>query len=158
MHAQKESDELCDGDSADDKEVESETDKADDIVDDHGFGTNSKLWAGVQTKVEEKSVAQLKKESEELCDGDSADDKETEDEFDPEDGVVDDHGFGRNWVQLGSTIRMTHHHKKPHNLKNLQSKYDVTAYSDELANGDSADNRDIHEEEDMNDDVVDFNG
>jgi hypothetical protein len=31
-------------------------------------------------------------------------------------------------------------------------------YSDELANGDSADDRDIHEEEDMNDDVVDVNG
>jgi len=31
-------------------------------------------------------------------------------------------------------------------------------YSDELANGDSADNKDIHEEEDMNDDVVDVNG
>ena len=36
--------------------------------------------------------------------------------------------------------------------------YDVRFYSDELANGDSADNRDIHEDEDMNDDVVDFNG
>jgi len=31
-------------------------------------------------------------------------------------------------------------------------------YSDELANGDSADNRDIHEDSDMADDVVDFNG
>ena len=31
-------------------------------------------------------------------------------------------------------------------------------YSQELANGDSADNRDIHEDEDMNDDVVDFMG
>ena len=31
-------------------------------------------------------------------------------------------------------------------------------YSDELANGDSADDRDIHEDEDMNDDVVDVNG
>ena len=31
-------------------------------------------------------------------------------------------------------------------------------YSDELANGDSADNRDIHEDEDMNDDVVDEKG
>ena len=31
-------------------------------------------------------------------------------------------------------------------------------YSDELANGDSADDRDIHEDEDMKDDVVDYNG
>ena len=31
-------------------------------------------------------------------------------------------------------------------------------YSDELANGDSADDKDIHEDSDMNDDVVDYNG
>ena len=31
-------------------------------------------------------------------------------------------------------------------------------YSDELANGDSADDREIHEEEDINDAVVDYNG
>jgi len=31
-------------------------------------------------------------------------------------------------------------------------------YSDELANGDAADDREIHEEEDPKDDVVDYNG
>merc|ERR1712147_373874 len=36
--------------------------------------------------------------------------------------------------------------------------YSVTRYSDELANGDSADDKDLHEEGDMNDDVVDYNG
>ena len=36
--------------------------------------------------------------------------------------------------------------------------YAVTRYSDELANGDSADDKDLHEEHDMNDDVVDYNG
>lgn len=34
----------------------------------------------------------------------------------------------------------------------------LNRYSDELANGDTADDRDIHEDEDMNDDVVDVNG
>ena len=34
----------------------------------------------------------------------------------------------------------------------------VQKYSDELANGDSADNREIHEEEDVKDLVVDYNG
>ena len=38
------------------------------------------------------------------------------------------------------------------------SIHGVPLYSDELANGDSADDKDIHEEEDMNDDVVDYNG
>lgn len=31
-------------------------------------------------------------------------------------------------------------------------------YSDELANGDGSDDKDLHEEEDMNDDVVDYQG
>jgi len=100
----------------------------------------------------------LKKESEELCDGDGADDKEVEDEFDPDDDVVDDHGFVRNWLQLDSEMSLGHHHKKHHHHNHEDLQYEVTKYSDELANGDSADNRDIHEEEDMNDDVVDFNG
>jgi hypothetical protein len=40
----------------------------------------------------------------------------------------------------------------------VQLGYTVTKYSDELANGDEADDKDIHEEEDYNDDVVDVNG
>jgi hypothetical protein len=35
---------------------------------------------------------------------------------------------------------------------------DDEKYSDELCNGDADDDREIHEEEDMNDDVVDYNG
>ena len=31
-------------------------------------------------------------------------------------------------------------------------------YSDTIANGDEADDKELHEEEDMNDDVVDYNG
>jgi len=38
-------------------------------------------------------------------------------------------------------------------LQSIQGRY-----SNELANGDSADDRDIHEDEDMNDDVVDYQG
>jgi hypothetical protein len=41
------------------------------------------------------------KPSDEICDGDSADDKELEDENDPNDLIVDDNGFVRQWlVQL----------------------------------------------------------
>ena len=36
--------------------------------------------------------------------------------------------------------------------------YAFSSYADTLANGDSADNKDLHEEEDMNDAVVDYNG
>lgn len=40
----------------------------------------------------------------------------------------------------------------------LQLESNIQKYSDELANGDEADDKDIHEEEDMNDDVVDVRG
>ena len=87
----------------------------------------------------------MKRESDELANGDKADDKEVLEEWDVEDDVVEDSGFVHKWLQTGSDIRMG-------------NGYSVTHYSDELANGDSADNKDIHEDEDMNDDVVDING
>ena len=56
-------------------------------------------------------------------------------------------------------------HVNPNMLSNLRVpptnsfiSFGSVKYSDELANGDSADDREIHEEEDMNDDVVDVNG
>jgi len=68
-----------------------------------------------------------------------------------------------NLVQLDDQISLgnqRHHHHKHHNHDLLQTKVRNAndKYSDELCNGDSADDREIHEEEDMNDDVVDYNG
>lgn len=166
--SKKESDELCDGDTADDKGLDNEVSPSDPVVDDYGFARNwvqvsQQNTASQHAEAEARSVAQLKRESEELCDGDKADDKEVEDEWDPSDDIVDDNGFTRNWVQLDSQINMGHHHhhkkhNRPSHKRNMQTKYTVTKYSDELANGDSADNKELHEEEDMADDVVDFNG
>jgi hypothetical protein len=55
-------------------------------VDDYGY-----LVLGEQTLI--------RKESDELCDGDAADDKEIEDEWDPDDDVVDDTPYGHLWIQ-----------------------------------------------------------
>jgi len=44
------------------------------------------------------------KESDELCDGDRADDKEIQDVEDGDDDIVDDTGFVHKWVQLDSTV------------------------------------------------------
>lgn len=93
---EKPSNELCDGDSADDKELEDENDPEDPIVDDNGF---VRQWA-VQLK-SKINMGNGEKPSDEICDGDSADDKELEDENDPNDLIVDDNGFVRQWlVQL----------------------------------------------------------
>ena len=40
----KYSDEVANGDSSDDKQREDENDPADPVVQDHGFGTDARLW------------------------------------------------------------------------------------------------------------------
>ena len=92
-----------------------------------------------------KATKKANKHSDEVANGDADDDKEVEDERDPNDHVVDDNGFSRNWVQT-----------RP--IDNQALLYKLNRYSDEVANGDEADDKDLHEEEDMNDDVVDLNG
>jgi len=191
------SNEICDGDSADDKELEDENDPNDDIADDNGF---VKQWlvqekaqiANITEEAKPKSLAQTKSKAQELpsneiCDGDEADDKELEDENDPNDDIVDDNGFVKQWlVQLDSENgkKPSKHHKKAkkHHKKAAKkvtkAKKDKKAkkakktkrsksmdalqlqepYSDQLANGDKDDDKSIHEEEDMKDDVVDYNG
>jgi hypothetical protein len=58
--------------------------------------------------------------------------------------------FARNHIMAGSHIQ-----GEPR-LALVQ--LDNIKYSDELANGDESDDKEIHEEEDMNDPVVDYNG
>lgn len=100
------------------------------------------------------------KPSDFLCDGDKVDDKELEDENDPEDPIVSStHNYvyplyvRSDLVQLGEMES-----KKPKDNQALLWSYFEGSYADTLANGDSADNKDLHEEGDMNDDVVDYNG
>lgn len=91
------SNEICDGDKDDDKELEDENDPNDHIVDDNGFVNQFKgarVQLGAQTNMKSKIH---EKPSNELCDGDSADDKELEDENDPNDDIVDDNGFVKQW-------------------------------------------------------------
>ena len=171
------SNEICDGDSADDKELEDENDPNDDIADDNGF---VKQWlvqekaqiANITEEAKPKSLAQTKSKAQELpsneiCDGDEADDKELEDENDPNDDIVDDNGFVKQWlVQLYSENgkKPSKHHKKAKKAKKTKRSKSMDAlqlqepYSDQLANGDKDDDKSIHEEEDMKDNVVDYNG
>ena len=51
-------------------------------------------------------MTSAQRESDWIANADKADDKEVEDEFDPDDDVVDDSGFVHKWVQTGSQINM----------------------------------------------------
>ena len=110
------------------------------------------------------------RESDWIANADKADDKEVEDEWDPEDPIVDDSGFVHKWLQTYQQMNMgnsamiqtaspaTGDSTFTNGMNVYDSTYAPTKYSQQLANGDSADDRDIHEDEDMNDDVVDFMG
>merc|ERR1711934_1177599 len=54
---------------------------------------NGLIQVGETTVIRQK----IKKYSDGLANGDSVDDKEIEDEWDPSDDIVDDNGFVRNW-------------------------------------------------------------
>ena len=56
--------------------------------------------------------------------------------------------------QMSSSMR--HHSHRP--MDNQHLLYKLSKYSDTIANGDSSDDKELHEEEDVNDDVVDLNG
>lgn len=184
-HHTKFSDELCDGDKDDDRQLEDEADDEDHIVDENGY-------------------VQLRnyKYSDELANGDESDDKDIHEDEDMNDDVVDvngqtNAGYGSKVMSdfvAGNHIMSGSHITEPRMVQLLQldevnmskgqqqagsawgSIMDQSAiqketdaqliqlesqlakYSDELANGDESDDKDIHEDEDMNDDVVDVNG
>jgi len=89
------------------------------------------------------------KYSDQLANGDADDDKELEDEDDPEDMICDDNGFVRQWpnaVQL-------------ENDDEDSPTWDASVkYSDQLANGDKADDKELEDEDDPNDLIADDNG
>ena len=129
MNIDSPSDELCDGDRDDDRELEDEEDPEDPIVEDRGF---SHLW--VQTKDQDDDTA---KYSDQLANGDRDDDKEIEDVNDPEDMITDDHGFNHLW---------------------MQTKYEVSSPADELCDGDKDDNKELEDVDDPEDMIVDDTG
>jgi len=177
---EKPSDEFANGDSAEDKEISDTDDVNDHNVQDMGFSTaahrnliprkedaivqlseeekkkEQDTSVGVYMKNLEKKQAKLERVGQygkELSDGDRTDDLELDDNDDERDVNVDENGY----LQISAHLVL---HHKPHGVRMIKDMMNVAInqYSDELANGDSADNKDIHEDEDMNDDVVDVNG
>jgi hypothetical protein len=105
------------------------------------------------------------KYSDQLANGDDADDKELEDEDDPNDLIVDDNGFvnafdidedkAAQWVQLDSDINVG---KTRKTLKLVQANNNQEArFSDELVDGDQDDDDEIADLNDQDDDEVDEN-
>jgi hypothetical protein len=163
------SDEVANGDRDEDRQLEDEEDPDDDIVDDNGFVNASKNnrelmqtsdngnhdfdfgAEGTIKAMKHAGSGKVKRYSDQLANGDRDDDRDLEDESDRNDAIVDENFY----VNLKSQGVLDGPWTMP---SFADSIHGVPLYSDELANGDSADDRDIHNEDDMNDDVVDYNG
>jgi hypothetical protein len=132
---EKPSNEICDGDSADDKELEKEADKSDDIVEDTGF--SGSRGHTIRAQLARKSLAQRKRReapykgwfnepdrrySDGLANGDVSDDKELQDVHDAQDDIVEDHGFSGS---RGHTA----YRSTPQFKSNLQSKSEINNMS-----------------------------
>lgn len=136
----KPSNEICDGDSADDKELEKEADKSDDIVEDTGF--SGSRGHTIRAQLARKSLAQRKrrgdpknmwwydgnrKYSDELANGDVSDDKELQDVHDAQDDIVEDHGFSGS---RGHTA----YRSTPQFKSNVQSMAEINNMSNQQLN------------------------
>ena len=106
--------------------------------------------------------------SNQLANGDKDDDKELEKEDDMEDAIVDYQGhtnrgygstlpttyFANNHVMEGSTIQVPR--EEGYMRNSLIQLGDI--YSNELANGDVSDDKEVERENDPEDAIVDYNG
>jgi hypothetical protein len=192
LKTKKETDDTVDSDKLDDIRPDADNDDGNDKVDDFGFVNRYKTeymqaHSDIRHHVMHKHhkhhlhrhplednqnlLYRVTKYSDEIANGDSADDKDLHEEHDMNDAVVDYNG-GTN-RGYGSAVPTTyfagnvingplfsdHFGTVPRTDDFAQlGDYTVNRYSDELANGDSADDKDLHEEEDTNDDIVDYNG
>ena len=146
-------------------------DAEDEVVNDHGFGlsggnwadnhhkanhykgslnnflgTESELWIKQGNAIVHKSFhkkhhkakAHSKRESDDIANADADDDKEVESAMgDGEDEIVEDNGFGvsgnNSGLQGAYAQKRSRHHAKHHHRR----------YSDEVANGDPTEDREI---------------
>jgi len=209
----KPSDYICDGDSADDKQIYDAADLEDTIVEDFGFSGSRNARGQVrllqtESQMGDGYIGNLGRYSNELANGDRADDKELEKEHDPTDDIVDFNGhtnagyrhtpydpydtLDRNdqmkfyafdkqhyatntitdlfpehfstkprddsFMQAPSSQSLLGFSDYPINQEHMNLMYTVNKPSDELANGDSADDKELQWEHDPNDPIVDYNG
>ena len=116
--------------------------------------------------------------SNEVANGDKSDDKELEKENDPNDFVVDmnghtNRGYGsevpskyaaKNHIMPGTHITVPRDETNPGMGNNLRLAHRMSLsqmrdlYSNELANGDRSDDKELEKENDMSDAIVDYNG
>ena len=97
--------------------------------------------------------------SDELADGDFTDDKELEDEDDIDDDIVDDNGFVNLFKNKGQFAQIEYQQQiaflqRQHTLAEAQSLLQELP-SNEVANGDVSENKELEDQDDSKDVIVD---
>jgi len=190
------SNQVANGDDADDKEIEDEDDPADPIVDDDGFVNQFKMnkgstqeWGRRQNLADGDDNEDYSKPgtvplaetwgptvpySNQLANGDNADNKEIEDEDDLADPIADDNGFVNQMkINQDDAQEWGRRENVNQNLADEDGNEDYSkpgteplantwgaevAESNQLANGDKADDKEIEDEDDIADPIADDNG
>lgn len=103
---------MANGDEKEDLENQNENDPNDQVVQDHGFGTDARLWTLHQRSAPRShhNYLQLQayRPSDEVANGDVKDDLQLENERDDDDAIVQDHGFGLD-AKLFLQTKAAHH-------------------------------------------------
>ena len=115
------SDEVANGDISENKQLEHEGDQNDDIVEDTGFSGSRGHRIGSRAQ-----MRSMDQPSDEVANGDVSENKQLEHEGDHNDDIVEDTGFsGSRGHTIGSRVQ----------------KRSMDKPSDEVANGDSSEDK-----------------
>jgi hypothetical protein len=90
--------------------------------------------------------------SNEVANGDVSENKELEDQDDPEDKIVDNNGFVNQWKRHGdiAQVRAVSFNQMRRSARDLPSN--------EVANGDVSEDKELEDQDDPRDNIVDDNG
>jgi len=90
--------------------------------------------------------------SNEVANGDVSENKELEDQDDPEDEIVDNNGFVNQWKRKGdiAQVRAVSFNQMRRSARDIPSN--------EVANGDKSEDKELEDQDDPRDNIVDDNG
>jgi hypothetical protein len=156
----KYSDELANGDKSDDKENIDDNDPTDPSVQDTGFGTDARLWT-LHQRSAPRYHHYIQLPSDEVANGDSKENLDLESERDDSDDIVQDTGFGlqaKLFLQTKAAQHMSNQMKEKMIEIGGRGVGQGNGDYDTLSNTDWNDNRQIEDENDPDDPIVQDTG
>lgn len=95
--------------------------------------------------------------SNEVANGDKSEDKELEDQDDVNDDIADNNGFVNQFKNTGDIAQVRRSSRMNLNQMRMRTRARDLP-SNEVANGDVSENKELEDQDDVNDDIGDDNG